>query len=157
MASLGFPTAVSIVTNPFQPLQGSELQNATFPLMKYKYLDFVSPQLTNQQDVKDGTTSPFFAQDSLFRWYLGTTTDFPLARDGYGFPISPTMKQFYVRRNLPYPKNIKWEANIPLGNLAFQVFATRWLPSNILQPQTIVQLLDRSDYSWQMTLLASEV
>lgn len=156
MGSLGFNTLASVITNPPQNIQIAFLQNATFPLMKFKYLDFVSPELTNQQDVKDGTTSPFFAQDSLFRWYLGTTTD-TVQRDGLGYPINPTMKQFYIRRNLAFPKNIKWESNIPLGNLSFQVFATRYFPQNILQPQTIISLLDRSDYSWQMTILASEV
>jgi len=167
MGSLGFNVNAGLPGNPFafvkfntytiSGAQGVNNGAAGYGLSKYKYLDFTCPQLTNQQDVKDGTTNKFFNQDSIFRWYLGTTTDSPPAVDKYGFPVYPTDKQFYIRRHLACPKNIKWEANIPLGNLDFQVYATRWLAQDATNPATFTTLLDRNEYSWQMTLQASEV
>jgi len=151
---LGFTTGS--VAGPFQTVWTAQTQWAQFGLTKYKYLDFTSPELTNQQDVKDGSTSQYFVRDSIFRWYLGFTNDLPLPVDSLGYPIYPTYKQFYIRRNLPFPKQIKWESNIPVGQLSFEVWATRWIPPGGDSSQA-QQLLNRNDYSWQMTLQASEV
>jgi hypothetical protein len=162
IGNLGFNNLNAVGSNPFLSTQvnnfgGLTNQSAQLGLSKYKFLDFVSPQLTNQQDVKDGTTNAFFSQNSLYRWYLGSTNDTPPNLDSLGFPIYPTYKQFYVRRDLANPKFIKWEANIPVGNVSFQVWATRWLPQNINDPNTWNTILDNNYFSWQMTLQASEV
>jgi hypothetical protein len=169
IGSLGFNTTLGLGDNPFAFTKTNTLNGTTnngnsgYGLSKYKYLDFISPQLTNQQDVKDGTTSKFFQQNSLYRWYLATTNDSPPNVDKYGFPIYVTNKQFYIRRDLANPKFIKWEANVPIGNLDFQVYATRWSPQSVLDPSTWTTLLDRQPdgsvfpFGWQMTLQASEV
>jgi hypothetical protein len=158
MGNIGFPVLAGLGANPFAFVKYAQVNDSLgIYLNKWKYLDFVSPELTNQQDVKDGSTSAFFVRDSLFRWFLGTTTDSPPPRDNLGFVIYPTYKTFYVRRNLAFPKHIKWEANIPVGNLSFEVWATRWVAQSVLLPSTWNTILARNDYSWQMTLQASEV
>ena len=158
MGNLNFDITSAVLANSqTNNYSGLTNQSAQYALAKYKYLDFVSPQLTNQQDVKDGTTNLYFNQNSLYRWYLGTTNDSPPNVDKYGFPIYPTYKQFYVRRDLNNPKFIKWEANVPIGNLQFQVLATRWFPADIVVPSTYQNVLSNQEYSWQMTLQASEV
>lgn len=85
----------------------------------YRYLDFVSNQLTYAQDLKDSSTA-VNTKDVLCRWYLAWTG--PPNLDKYGFPILQGYSAFQERRLFNPPKQIRWEPNLPIGNLAFQVF-----------------------------------
>lgn len=113
-------------------------------LRPYRYIDFVSPVLTYAQDVKDSSTATF-DRDVLCRWYFSYDEQAPL--DAYGFPILMGYTRFCLRRIFNPPKQIKWDTNLPIGNLNFQVFND----DGILLPVSS----DRSN--WLMTLQVSEV
>ena len=88
-------------------------------LRTYRYLDFVSSQLTYNQDLKDNSTANF-NRDVLCRWYMAW--DVEPQYDAYGFPILMGYKKFVLRRLFNPPKQIKWSNSQPLGNISFQVY-----------------------------------
>lgn len=85
------------------------------------YLDFVSPQLTYNQDLKDNTSS-VVTRDSIYRWVLAW--DGPAPTDKYGYSIFQGYKPFVSRRYIAYPKQIRWDTSQPLGQVAFQVYTS---------------------------------
>jgi hypothetical protein len=89
-------------------------------LRSIKYLDFICDALTSVQDVKDATTVPF-VKDVLQRWYLSWDDQNNL--DDYGFPIYQGYTPFSSRKTYSPPKQIKFEASIPVGNLNIDVWA----------------------------------
>lgn len=113
-------------------------------LRPYRYIDFVSPALTYAQDVKDSSTAPS-DRDVLCRWYFSYDEQAPL--DAYGFPILMGYTRFCIRRIFNPPKQIKWESNLPVGNLNFEVY-------NDLG-KILAQSSPKSN--WLMTLQVSEV
>jgi hypothetical protein len=117
----------------------------TSSLVQYQYLDFVSNQLTYNQELKDSSTNQQ-TRDILFRWYL--TQNPSTYPDKYGFPINPTYAPFYERRPIAFPKQIKWSNNQPIGQLQFEVYAQSGANSI---------LLNTAGFDWGMTLLVSEV
>jgi len=124
----------------------ADLQLPVFPalvdLRPFRYLDFVSAQLTYNQDVKDGATN-VYNRDVLARWYMAYDDQPQL--DGYGFPILMGYTPFKLRRLFNPPKQIRWDPQQPVGNLTFQVFADngRLAPFNF-------------NTEWLATLQASE-
>lgn len=111
-----------------------------------RYLDFTSSQLTYCQDVKDNSTAPN-NKDVLCRWYMAW--DNQPTNDAYGFPILMGYEMFQLRRLYNPPKQIKWDSNQPIGNLAFQVYD---------QDGELMSLYDADKESnWLMTLQVSEV
>lgn len=111
-------------------------------LRPYYYLDFLSPQLTYAQDVKDSSTNTQ-PRDVLVRWYF--SEDVPEQLDSLGFPILMGYKPFSRRRIFNPPKQIKWTNSLPVGNLSFQVVGS----DN--------KVIDRlTDGEWLMTLQLSE-
>jgi hypothetical protein len=88
-------------------------------LRLYKYIDITSSQLTYAQDLKDSSTASE-VRDVLCRWYFAWDTQNDL--DGYGFPIFQGYTAFQQRRLFNPPKQIRWEPNLPIGNLAFEVY-----------------------------------
>ena len=113
-------------------------------LRPYRYIDFVAPQLTYAQDVKDATTA-LINRDVLCRWYMSWDT--PPLLDAYGYPILMGYTRFCVRRLYNPPKQIKWDSNLPIGNLGFQVYDDE----GTLLPTS------SSRTNWLMTLQVSEV
>jgi len=93
--------------------------NGAADIRYYRYLDFVSDQLTYNQDLKDNSTA-IVNRDVLCRWYMAA--DEPSAVDAYGFPIFLGYTPFTLRRLFNPPKQIKWDSAQPLGNIAFRVF-----------------------------------
>lgn len=111
----------------------------------YRYIDFTSSQLTYCQDLKDNSTTPI-SRDVLCRWYMAW--DQPPEVDIYGFPILMGYTKFVARRLFNPPKQIKWDTNQPIGNLAFQVYDENGdLLQDLSGPQTS---------NWLMTLQLSE-
>jgi len=115
-------------------------------LLPYTYIDIVSPELTYNQSLKDATTN-YFEQNVLYRWYLAW--DGPAPVDGLGYPILQGYQRFVVRRVLPFPKQIRWENNIPIGQLSFQVYSSQG--TLLLPSQT-----QNGEFEWKMTCLVSE-
>jgi hypothetical protein len=109
---LGFE--VDISGNFFIPGRGGFVD-----LRWWRYIDFVSNDLTYTQDVKDGATNQD-EKNVLCRFYL--TYDTPAQNDKYGFPILFGYQAIPLRRIFSPPKQIKWEPNLPVGNLSFQVY-----------------------------------
>ena len=116
-------------------------------LRPYRYLDFVSAQLTYNQDLKDGATNTQ-NRDVLCRWYFAW--DQPPTVDGYGFPILMGMQPFVVRRIFNPPKQIRWDNIQPLGNVSFQVYGD----DGNLPPD---HPSGTEPSNWLMTLQVSEV
>lgn len=136
-------TLFQIQSSPFFPFTGTSLPS----LRQWQYIDFVSYQLTYNQDIKDSSTATT-TRDVLHRWYLSSTMNPPL-QDSYGFTILPTYIPFTEKRDFAFPKQIKWMPNMPIGQVAFEVWATDVSGKNYL--------LNTDGYEWMMTLLVSEV
>ena len=111
-------------------------------LRPYRDLDFVSAQLTYNQNLKDSTSS-LSDQNVLVRWYFSYDT--PTPADAYGFPILMGYEAFSLRRLYNPPKQIAWENNMPIGQIGFQVIGD----DGVLLP-------DISGSQWLMTLQVSE-
>ena len=114
-------------------------------LRPYRYIDFVCSQLTYAQDVKDSSSAPS-NRDVLCRWYFAEDT--PDALDAYGFPILMGYTRFCRRRLFNPPKYIKWDNNLPVGNLSFQVYGN---DGNIVDVNP-----GEVNTNWLMTLQISE-
>jgi|LakMenEpi03Aug12_release.lakeMendotaPanAssembly.Ray.scaffolds.fasta_scaffold07886_11 hypothetical protein len=110
------------------------------------YLDFVSPQLTYNQDLKDNTTS-VIQRDTLYRWVL-SYDNVPLPLDKYDYPIYQGYKPFVSRRYLSFPKQILWNPAMPVGQLTFQVYTSG---GELLDPTAL-----GGEMEYQMALLFSE-
>jgi hypothetical protein len=113
-------------------------------LRPYRYIDFVSSDLTLCQDVKDSSTAPI-VRDVLCRWYFAW--DEPPELDALGFPILMGYTRFAARRIFNPPKQIKWDNTIPIGNLRFQVYSDAGV---LLSPPM------NTVNNWLMTLQVSE-
>jgi len=112
-------------------------------LRPFKYLDITSSDLTYPQDLKDSSTQ-MMNHDVLVRWYFSDDT--PEQLDGLGFPILMGYTRFSRRRIYNPPKQIKWDNNLPVGNLRFQVYD---------ENGNLVTLQD-ADTNWLMTLQLTE-
>ena len=110
-------------------------------LRPFRYLDFVSAQLTYNQDLKDSATNTV-VRDVLARWYMHYDNQVRL--DPYGFQIYMGYEAFNLRRLFNPPKQIRWDSIQPVGNLSFEVYTDQ----NILAPFRFG--------NWLMTLQVSE-
>jgi hypothetical protein len=108
---LGIDTSATLAT--FKSIIGCP------DLRLYRYLDITSSELTYAQNLKDTTTATY-PRDVLCRWYFAE--DSQEARDEYGFPILQGYESFVRRRIFNPPKQIKWDSNLPIGNLSFTVY-----------------------------------
>lgn len=149
--SLGLYTAGALLYGPTPPaFPGVFAAHGAADIRPFRYLDFVSQQLTYNQDLKDGATN-VVNRDVLCRWYMAWDQPPPL--DALGFPILMGYTPFQLRRIFSPPKQIRWDNIQPLGNLSFTVYTDQ----NELAPfrNPMVPLL--SDTNWLMTLQVSEV
>jgi hypothetical protein len=118
-------------------------------LLPTGYIDFLCNQLTYPQDVKDGSTA-LLENNVIYRWYLAWEQE--PSKDAYGFPIFQGYTPFLARRYLAFPKQIKWDANLPIGQLNFQVVDDKGMiiPTYESVPAGVGEL------EFNMTLLVSE-
>ena len=98
--------------NPFVALLSPDIRGT-------RYIDFVSPELTYVQEVKDATTAQT-DRNVLCRFYFAY--DSPVPTDSYDIPILMGYEPFNLRRIFNPAKQIKWDHNLPIGNISFQVF-----------------------------------
>lgn len=118
-------------------------------LLLYNYIDITSPQLASQQKVKDATTSSFDAIDVIYRWVFANDEADPTALDAYGYPILQGYYPFKSRRYLGFPKQVRWDPLLPIGNLRFQTYTDK---------ETILRYSGLSEaFEFKMLLLVSEV
>ena len=143
---LGFaPTVLGIADIAYTAAGDPLIVNGTnVDLRPYRYLDFISTQLTYNQDLKDATSSRNVDRDVLCRWYFAF--DQPPSLDAYGMPILMGYTPFVLRRSFSPPKQIRWDARQPLGQLSFQVY-----------PNSSPLLAKMDNSQWLMTLQVSEV
>lgn len=120
-------------------------------LRAFTYLDFVSSQLTYNQELKDATTAPS-DKNVLLRWYFALDDVGGLALDTYGFPILQGYKQFICRRIFPVPKQIRWNAAQPVGQLGFEVYGS----DDRLVSASVPLALSGNQFDWLITLQISE-
>ena len=127
---------------------------ATAQISTYSYIDILSPQLTYAQKLKDSTTSSN-AKDVLCRWYMAW--DNPPQNDKYGFPILMGYQPFTCRRIFSPPKQIRWEPNLPIGNLSFEVWGTIQGAGTTAYYQQLNSTANQTNMAFQLTLQVSEV
>jgi hypothetical protein len=118
-------------------------------LLAYNYIDITSPQLASQQKVKDATTSNFDAIDVIYRWCFANDESYPVAYDSLGYKILPGYKPFSIKRTIPFPKQIRWDSLIPVGNLQFQLYTDK---QSLLQYRYLSE-----DVEFKILMLVSEV
>lgn len=126
----------------------AQLVGACPDLRVVRFLDFVSEQLTYAQDVKDTSTAAT-QRNVLLRWYMAW--DNPPTYDSLGFPILMGYTDFVARRLFNPAKQIKWNPQLPVGNMSFQVYDDT--------DRLMIQLDPNNNYTsnWLMTLQLSEV
>jgi len=129
---------------------GNMFPSACAKVLPITYLDFVCPEATQNQDIKDSSTS-LTDRNMLYRWHLAW--DGPPPLDGFGYPIFQGQTRFISRRALPFPKHIRWSANQPIGQMAFQVYDST---GNLVPVPDIVGNVGPAEFEWAMTLLVSE-
>jgi len=113
----------------------------TANIQLYKYIDITSPELTYAQNLKDASTSASI-KTVICRWYFAF--DNPPSEDPLGFAILPGYQSLQLRRLYNPPKQIKWETNLPIGNLSFQVY------------DPLGNLVTSTAFEYLMTLQVSE-
>ena len=118
-------------------------------LLAYNYIDITSSQLASQQKVKDATTSNFDAIDVIYRWNFVNDESYPVSHDAYGYPILPGYLPFNSKRTISFPKQVRWDPLIPIGNLQFQTYTDQ---EKILTYNELEE-----DFEFKMLMLISEV
>ena len=145
--SLGF---IVYDTAPNSPANFRNIWTAYKPnLNAYSYIDITSPQLASQQKVKDATTSSFDSIDVIYRWVLANDEADPSAVDGYNYPILQGYLPFTSRRYLSFPKQVRWDPLIPIGNLQFQTYTDQ---EKLLSYDGLLE-----SFEFKMLMLISEV
>jgi len=110
-------------------IQGQAVPVIRPNLMPIQYVDFTCRQLTDNMSLKDGNTSASGQSTSVIsRWYFAPQTD---VYDSLGFLILQGYAPFTSRRTFAYPKEMKWDPKMPIGQLSFQVkVPTNWRPDD---------------------------
>lgn len=127
-----------------------------------EYIDIVSPQLTYNQDLTDGSSDPI-VRYNLARVYLEVENDqvYPVYDSSAnlivpaGDQVIPGTIPFTIYRKFPHPKQVQWNNTQPLGNVSFEVYDDK---GEILSAHGL-PIFDTQDYTlpdWRMTLLISE-
>lgn len=146
---LGLPIGYS--NPPTNTLGWVESDIACPVLLPLRYVDFVSAQLTYNQDLKDANTNQRFNRDLLYRWHFAW--DEEPTYDVSGYPIYQGYKSFIQRRTIAFPKQIKWNHSQPIGQLSFQVYGSN---GELLPGTAEGQPLATPEFEWAMNLLVSE-
>ena len=126
------------IVNASPPVAAATGRGGVANLRPTDFVDIISPQLTYNQDLKDGSSQPT-VRDALVRVYIDDTTK-SLYRtttklfDSTGAPDGEQVPQFDVTdstngvtpftiyRQYPVPKQILWNNDQPLGNVTFELY-----------------------------------
>jgi hypothetical protein len=115
----------------------------------FNYIDIGSPQMASQQKVKDGSTSSFDSNDTIYRWVFANDETSPVTYDTLGYPIVQGYLPFNSRRYLAFPKQIRWDPSSPLSQLQFQITTDK--------SQTLTYKAGLDSCEFRMLILISEV
>ena len=118
-------------------------------LLLFNYIDICSSQLASQQKLKDATTSTFDSNDVIYRWVFANDESQPVTYDAYGYPIIQGYRQFNSRRFIQFPKQIRWDPLIPLGQIRIQIYTDK---NVLLKTRPLLQSVE-----FKMLMLISEV
>jgi hypothetical protein len=165
------------IVNATPPVAANTGRGGVANLRSTDFIDIVSPQLTYNQDLKDGSSQPI-VRDVLARIYLDDPTK-SLGRittnlfDNVGAPDGTQVPQyevssftngvnpFVIYRQWTQPKQILWNAAQPLGNVTFELYDDQ--SRSIQQLWNTVYPLSGTDgrfysnsFVWNMSLLVSE-
>jgi len=126
-----------------------------------KYVDIICRQLTYNQSLKDGTTSSTENQDVLYRWNLAWEDNGNIT-DPSNMVIYQGYTKFQSRRYMTYPKQIKWNPNMPIGQIQFELVGVgveydpfTQVISEVVKP--LSYWYGSGGLEWSMNLLVSEV
>lgn len=161
-----------LYTGTLPPAAGSitqSLYEISSPLiLGTQYVDIVSQQLTYNQELKDATTAPV-VRDVLYRFYLAwdneTSYDQELVSAGppaqfiNTFPVYQGYRPFLQRRELSYPKQIRWSPEQPIGQVSFQAYDDEGRIINVNNfPSTNVSGLftGGANFNFKLSMLLSE-
>jgi len=138
----------------YQTAGTTQWSSPNVSMLSTPFVDIVADQLTANQGLKDSDSGDI-SRTVLCRLYL-TPDAFTgnLANLGYN-PI-------LIHRCFPFPKQIKWNANQPIGNLKFQVYDSQGYILTTFEGlsgamATPPNYFDSDMGDWSMTLLVSEV
>ena len=138
--------------NPPTNTLGWVASDVTCPvLLPITYIDFVSAQLTYNQDLKDANTNQQYNRDLLYRWHFAWDNE--PSYDVSGYPIYQGYNSFIQRRSIAFPKQIKWNHQQPIGQITFQVYGSN---GELLPGTAEGQSLATPEFEWAMNLLVSE-
>lgn len=148
------PTLDSNTTGLFEMMAwvnqglGASMVSRVPKMIFTEFVDIVCNQLTYAQNVKDGDTGDI-SRDVVARVYLSP--------EGLSDPTQVGTAPFIIYRQFQTPKQIKWDNNLPIGQLSFQLYDDR---GNILTSGwggTQTPFFDDLLGDWSITLLVSEV
>jgi len=121
-------------------------------MLSTPFVDIVSTNLTYNQSLKDTDTGT--SRDILCRLFL---TPDAFTGNAANLGSAPIL----LHRIFPFPKQIKWNADQPIGNLRFQVYDSQGYVvstgDGLTGTQSSVLFYDADMGDWTMTLLVSEV
>lgn len=152
------PNAVSLFEmmawNNSQVLTAFQYSSPNVSLLSTPFVDICCDGLTYNQSLKDGDSGDI-SRTMLCRVFL---TPDAFTGNAANLGSNPIL----LHRTFPFPKQIKWNANQPIGNLRFQVFDSQGyllttgegLNGAMTNPPTYYDS-DMGDFS--LTLLVSEV
>jgi hypothetical protein len=121
-------------------------------LLPYTYLDFISQNLTQNQELNDATTNRFYNRNTVYRWHFAW--DSPAPVDAYNYPINQGYMPFIQRRNIAFPKQIRWREEQPIGQLRWEVYTSE---GGLLPGTTEGANNPDGEMEFKMTVLVSEV
>jgi hypothetical protein len=141
-------------------------------LLGTRYVDIVCQQLTYNQELKDNTTAQI-RRDVLYRWYFAQD-NVPLEYDEYpivlaavgpapavqvltktNFPVLQGYTAFVARRTPPYPKQIRWSPEQPIGQVRFEVYDDQGRIMD-MRNFSLVAGEEGANFNFQMSMLLSE-
>jgi hypothetical protein len=139
---LSFPTYLSVVA----PASPDSFYYCSSPnLQAYPFIDFTSTQMTAVQDIKDTSTGQTNVE-SLYRWVFGNDGD--NIYDNYGYPILQGYRPFKQRRPIAFPKQVRMDPLLPIGQVNFTLLDMNGNPLTLSQAEQL---------EYNMLMLISEV
>jgi len=140
--------------NNSQELRTFQYSSPNVSLLSTPFVDIICDGLTENQSLKDGDSGEL-NHTVLCRVFL--------TPDGFtGNVANLGSNPILIHRSFPFPKQIRWTANQPIGNLRFQVYDSQGylLTTNegvfgaMLNPPNFY---DSDMGDWTMTMLVSEI